>query len=88
MVSVTSASRNKKPADKPVMEPARPLGKLLQTAWNAIDQKASQQERVRFQKTISTVPLGLIQFERSARAEPPSAIHRSVAPVRAPSSRV
>jgi hypothetical protein len=33
MVSVTSASRNKKPADKPIMEPARPLGKLLQTAW-------------------------------------------------------
>ena len=25
--------KKQKPADKPVMEPARPLGKLLQTAW-------------------------------------------------------
>jgi hypothetical protein len=81
MLSVTSASRNKKPADKPVMETSA-------DGMDAIDQKASQQERVPFQKTISTVPFGLIQFERSARAEPPSAIHRSVVPVRAPSSRV
>jgi hypothetical protein len=42
MLSVTSASSNKKPADKPVMETSA-------DGMDAIDQKAGQQERVRFQ---------------------------------------